>query len=106
MVERIADLEDVGGRHDGCHHVIDTLEGLEGTVEESQHGLVLGHIDGMEDGSGRHARLVERRPCLAALLSERLPIGAIQITDADEGTALAAELGEAGAETVGTAWDR
>lgn len=105
VVERITDVEDIGCRHDGRHNVIDALEGLKGAVEESQHGVVLSHVDGMEDGAGRHTRFVGGRPRFAAFFGEGLTVGAVQITDADIGTTLAAEPGQSGTETVGTAGD-
>lgn len=104
MVKGVSNLEDVGGGDDGSHDMIDALEGLERTVKEAQDGLVLGDIDGMEDCAGRHARLVERRPGVTAFLCEGLTVGTIEVTDADKGTTLAAELGETGPDTVGAAW--
>lgn len=101
MVEGVTDLDDAGGGNDGGHHMVDTLEGLEGAVEESENRLVLGDIHGMEDGTRGDTGFIQSRPGFAAFLGQGLAVGGVKITDADKGTTLAAKLGEIGPSTIG-----
>lgn len=106
MVERVTHLEDAGGRNDGGHDMVDALEGVEGAVEETENGLVIGNIDGMENGTRGHTGFVQSGPGFAALLGQALAVGAVEIADADKGTTLAAQLGEIGTGAVGSTWEK
>lgn len=104
MVEGVADLDDVGGRHNRRNDMVDATEGVECLVEQTQHRLVLCHICRIEDCSRGDAGFVEGWPSFTAPFDELLAFGAVHVTDTDVGTALAAELRETGSGTIGTAW--
>ena len=58
-----------------------------------------------ENCARRHAGFIGGRPLFAAFLDESFTTFAVDISDANKCTAMAAELRETGSGSVGAAWE-